>query len=144
MFALRTKRACNTTANTPRCRNPCETRSDCPADELCHAKGFCKHFARTKNAQNHAWADIDRDGDLDLLVGGRDTGGGRPNFLFRNDIGSQNRWLAIEVEGDGSEVTRDMGTRVSVNFDGDVVMQEKKWTRHVQFRRHPYTPFWFW
>ena len=100
----------------------------------CVTQGFCKHFAHEKRT-NHAWADIDRDGDLDLLVGGRDTGGGRPNFLFRNDIGSQNRWLAIEVEGDGSEVTRDaLGTRVSVNFDEDVVMQEKKWTRHVQLK----------
>jgi enediyne biosynthesis protein E4 len=114
-------------ANTRRCRNPCETRSDCPAEELCHAKGFCKHFVRTKNAQNHAWADIDRDGDLDLLVGGRDTGGGRPNFLFRNDIGSKNRWLAIEIEGDGSNVTSDaLGTRVSIQFDDETLMQEKK------------------
>ena len=45
---------------------------------------------RMKGAQNHAWTDIDRDGDLDLLVGGRDQGGGRPNFLFRNEIGQEN------------------------------------------------------
>jgi hypothetical protein len=65
-----------------------------------------------KGAQNHAWSDIDHDGDLDLLVGGRDGGGGRPNFLFRNDLGHQNRALAIRVKGDGVKVNRDgIGTR---------------------------------
>jgi hypothetical protein len=41
-------------------------------------------WKRMKGAQNHAWSDIDHDGAPDLLVGGRDQGGGRPNFLFRN------------------------------------------------------------
>ena len=48
-------------------------------------------------------------------------------FLFRNDIGSQNRWLAIEVQGDGNNVTRDaLGTRVSLQFSDETLMQEKK------------------
>lgn len=88
-------------------------------------------FARVKRAQNHAWADIDHDGDLDLLVGGRDRGGGRPNFLLRNEIGHQNRWLAVRVVGDGEAVSRDaFGTRVSVvAADGDLRMREKKSSR---------------
>ena len=36
-----------------------------------------------KKAQNHAWSDIDLVRGLDLLVGGRDTGGGRPNFFSK-------------------------------------------------------------
>ena len=85
---------------------------------------------RMKNAQNHAWSDIDRDGDLDLLVGGRDTGGGRPNFLFRNDIGSQNRWMAFELVGDGEDINRDaIGARVTVNFDNESIVREKKSSR---------------
>ena len=75
-----------------------------------------EEMRRMKNAQNHAWSDIDRDGDLDLLVGGRDTGGGRPNFLFRNDIGSQNRWMAFELVGDGDTINRDaIGARITMN-----------------------------
>jgi enediyne biosynthesis protein E4 len=85
---------------------------------------------RMKNAQNHAWSDIDNDGDLDLLVGGRDTGGGRPNFLFRNDLGQQNRWLKIRVAGDGEIVTRDaFGTRVTLRASDRVIVREKKSSR---------------
>lgn len=85
-----------------------------------------------KGAQNHAWADIDHDGDLDLLVGGRDQGGGRPNFLFRNDIGDQNRWLAVSLIGDGENVTMDaFGARVTITFPktGEVLMREKNSAR---------------
>ena len=89
-----------------------------------------EEMRRMKNAQNHAWSDIDRDGDLDLLVGGRDTGGGRPNFLFRNDIGSQNRWMAFELVGNGDTINRDaIGARVTVNFDNESIIREKKSSR---------------
>lgn len=85
---------------------------------------------RMKGAQNHAWSDIDHDGDLDLLVGGRDQGGGRPNFLFRNDIGQDNRWLAVRLEGDGVAVDRDaLGTRVIVRAGGEQRVDEKKSSR---------------
>ena len=85
---------------------------------------------RMKSAQNHVWSDIDNDGDLDLLVGGRDTGGGRPNFLFRNDIGHRNRWLKLRVEGDGSTITRDaFGTRATLRASDRTVVREKKSSR---------------
>lgn len=85
---------------------------------------------RMKGAQNHVWSDIDHDGDLDLLVGGRDQGGGRPNFLFRNDLGQDNRWLAVVVEGDGDAVSRDaFGTRVTLDYGDEVLTREKKSSR---------------
>jgi hypothetical protein len=80
-----------------------------------------------KAAQNHAWSDIDHDGDLDLLVGGRDTGGGRPNFLFENTLGSANAWLAIRLVGDGKKINRDaIGARVSLVFADWKVTREVK------------------
>jgi enediyne biosynthesis protein E4 len=85
---------------------------------------------RMKAGQNLAWADIDHDGDADLLVGGRDQGGGRPNFLFRNELGSKNQWLGILVEGDGKTVHRDaFGTRVTIKVGDKIVMREKKSSR---------------
>jgi hypothetical protein len=76
--------------------------------------------AGMKGAQNHGWSDIDRDGDLDLLLGGRDQGGGRANLLFRNDVGNHNRWLALRLVGDGVHVNRDaIGARVTITFASD-------------------------
>lgn len=84
-------------------------------------------WLQMKAAQNHAWSDIDHDGDLDLLVGGRDTGGGRPNFLFENTLGSANAWLAVRLVGDGVKINRDaIGARVSLVFADWKVTREVK------------------
>jgi len=97
---------------------------------MCHSGGFCKLKLTMKNAQNHGWFDYDRDGDLDLLVGGRDTGGGRPNFLFRNEVGHQNRWLAFQLVGNGTTVNRDaIGARVSLVFSDRTLSREVKSSR---------------
>jgi hypothetical protein len=83
-----------------------------------------------KSAQNHAWSDIDRDGDLDLLVGGRGGSGGRPNFLFENLIGSSNRWMGFALRGDGVEINRDaIGARVTLQCGGAILTREVKSSR---------------
>jgi enediyne biosynthesis protein E4 len=93
------------------------------------------HGPGMKGAQNHAWSDIDKDGDLDLLLGARDQGGGRANLLFRNDLGNQHHWLSVYVEGDGSHISRDaVGTRVTLFLaDG------RKLTREVKSGRGTYS-----
>ena len=46
-------------------------------------------------ARGAAYADFDRDGDLDILIS---TNHG-PAYLLRNDGGNRNRWLSVRLEG---------------------------------------------
>jgi hypothetical protein len=55
-------------------------------------------FRRAIVARGAAYADIDRDGDLDLLITTNDG----PAYLFRNDGGNRNHWLAIRTVGSKS------------------------------------------
>jgi hypothetical protein len=94
--------------------------------------------ARMKAGQNMGWSDIDHDGDMDLLVGGRDdTGAGRANFLFENTIGQENGWIAIKLTGDGTHVNRDaIGARVTLTIGG---ASGKKMMREVKSSRGTYS-----
>ncbi len=86
--------------------------------------------ARMKGGQNFGWSDIDHDGDLDLLVGGRDQGGGRANFLFENIVGQDKPWLAVKLMGDGINVNRDaIGARVTLHFNNWTMMRQTKSSR---------------
>lgn len=85
---------------------------------------------RGKAGQNLAWADIDHDGDADLLFGARDISGGRANMMFENTLGQKNTWLALQVRGDGKKVHTDaFGTKVTVRIGDRVVVREKKSSR---------------
>jgi enediyne biosynthesis protein E4 len=52
-------------------------------------------FARPIVARGAAYADFDRDGDLDILLS---TNNG-PAYLFRNDGGNRNHWLCLRLAG---------------------------------------------
>jgi tetratricopeptide (TPR) repeat protein len=72
---------------------------------------------RVSNSWTSAFADFDRDGDLDLVVGSED--GIR---LFSND-GSSNHWLQVTVVG--GHCNRDgIGSRVKVTFPGGMQVRE--------------------
>ncbi len=52
-------------------------------------------FNRPIVARGAAYADIDHDGDLDLLI----TSNHGPAYLFRNDGGNQNKFLCLKLNG---------------------------------------------
>jgi enediyne biosynthesis protein E4 len=70
-------------------------------------------FWAPKVARGAAYADIDNDGDLDLLI----TTNGGPAFLFRNDGGNRNHSLRVKLRGTASN--RDgIGAVVRIKYDG--------------------------
>ena len=74
-------------------------------------------FSAPKVARGAAFADIDNDGDLDLLM----TTNAGPAFVFRNDGGNRNHALRIRLQGTSSN--RDgIGAVVRIDAGG-----EKQW-----------------
>jgi hypothetical protein len=55
-------------------------------------------FSRPIVARGAAYADYDHDGDLDVLL----TSNHGPAYLFRNDGGNANGWIAVRTRGVGS------------------------------------------
>lgn len=62
-------------------------------ENVSNAVGF--DFSRPLVARGVANADIDRDGDLDILF----TTNAGPAILLRNDGGNRNKWISMRLEG---------------------------------------------
>jgi hypothetical protein len=60
--------------------------------------GVGEQFRRPLVARGAAYADIDRDGDLDLLITTNDG----PAYLYRNDLSNGNHWIRIRTVGSKS------------------------------------------
>jgi hypothetical protein len=68
-----------------------------------------------------AYADIDGDGDLDVLI---TANGGRAKLL-RNEGGNKNHWLRVQLRGDGVRTNRNaIGARVDLKT-GSVVQRQQ-------------------
>ena len=68
-----------------------------------------------------AYADIDGDGDLDVVF----TVNNGPARLFRNDGGNKNHWIRLELAGNGKTSNRDaIGAKVELKA-GDIVCQRQ-------------------
>src|SRR5260370_31022665 len=71
-------------------------------------------FTKPLVARGAAYADIDHDGDLDVLIS---TNNG-PAYLYRNDGGNRNHWLSVQL----------VGTRSNRDGIGAIVRVGKQWS----------------
>jgi len=63
-----------------------------------------------------AWADFDRDGDLDLACGGK---------VFQNNAPKNHNWLQVRLVGDGKAVNRDaVGAQVRLLYRGKTLTRQ--------------------
>ena len=68
------------------------------------------------------FADVDNDGDLDLLIAGRGVGARRVH-LFKNRLSNGNGWVKLKLQGKTSN--RDaVGARVTLTAGGVTQMQD--------------------
>ncbi len=66
-----------------------------------------------------AYADLDLDGDLDLVV----NNSSEPAFVYENQIQNNANWLRIKIKGWGKN-TRGLGTKAIVHFGGEKLYQD--------------------
>ena len=72
-------------------------------------------FQRPMVGRGACYADIDGDGDLDVLL----IANGQPAVLFRNDVENDHRWLRIKLKGAGNNPEA-IGAEVAVRSGDDV------------------------
>ncbi|WP_430451361.1 CRTAC1 family protein [Rhodopirellula europaea] len=83
-------------------------------------------FVQPMVGRGASYADIDLDGDLDLLI----TSVGRAPRLLRNDQDTGHHWLRLKLVGDGEKCNRDaIGAWVSVTVGDEVIAKQVMPTR---------------
>ncbi len=62
------------------------------------------------------WADVDNDGDLDLVTGA---------VLYRNNLSNANHWLKVRLEGDGDKVNRSaIGAQARAFVENQIITRQ--------------------
>lgn len=86
-------------------------------------------LGQTSNSNGAVYADLDNDGDLDLIVNNIDL----PAFIYRNEATAQsdNRYLKFKLEGEGRN-TAGIGAKITLYTEGKIQMVEQMPTRGYQ------------
>jgi len=94
-------------------------------------------FVRPMVGRGASYADIDGDGDLDILIAAT----GQAPRLLRNDQESGGHWLRMKLEGNGTTVNRDaIGSVITVEAGGQTQTRTVTLTRgYLSQCEHPVT-----
>jgi hypothetical protein len=87
------------------------------------------------NSNGAAYADLDNDGDMDLVINNMDE----PSFILRNDLKSQNKYIDVKVTKNKIYA---LGTKVKLHYkNGDIQYQELQTTRGYESSVSPILHF---
>ncbi|ADB38491.1 ASPIC/UnbV domain protein [Spirosoma linguale DSM 74] len=106
-----------------------------PGDEVTFANvGADWGLTQTSNSTGAAYADLDNDGDLDLIVNNTN----QPAFVFKNEANTvrNHHYLAIQLTG-GRSNTQGLGTKVTLYRKGKQQFLEQMPTRGYQSSMSP-------
>ncbi|MFD2569350.1 VCBS repeat-containing protein [Spirosoma soli] len=86
-------------------------------------------LTQVSNSTGAAYADLDNDGDLDLVVNNTN----QPAFIFQNEASKQRKhhYLAVQLVGNGAN-TQGVGTKVTLYSEGKQQYLEQMPTRGYQ------------
>ncbi|MBT31597.1 MAG: RNA-binding protein [Thalassobius sp.] len=95
-------------------------------------------ITQTSNSNGAAYADLDNDGDLDLIVNNIN----KPAFIYQNEVDKQkqNNYLKIKLEGEGKN-TNGVGAKVTLYSQGKKLFLEQMPTRGFQSSVSPIMHF---
>ena len=92
----------------------------------------------TKGFSNGAaFADLDNDGDLDLVVNNIDS----PAFIYNNQL-ENNNYLRFRLKG-SSNNRWGIGTKIQLRANGETQTQQLMLSRGYQSAAETHHPFWF-
>ncbi len=76
-------------------------------------------FKESSFSNGAAYADLDNDGDLDLIVNNVNS----EAFLYQNNINSKNHYIKIKIEGDSLN-TFAIGSKIKVFSKGEIISRQ--------------------
>ena len=88
-----------------------KNKGDLTFEDVTSSWGF-DHIANSNGA---AYADLDNDGDLDLVVNNIN----KPAFIFENQSNQKNNYLKVQLKGEGQN-TQGIGTTIEIIINGKI------------------------
>lgn len=94
------------------------------------------HIDSPVNSNGSAFADLDNDGDLDLIVNNMEE----KSFILENKLQSNNHYIRFKIEGFGANKNA-IGAKVTLKAGGETQFYEIQYSRGYESSVEPYVHF---